>query len=224
MGLDAMIFVFWMLSFMSVFSLSSFIFIKRLFSSFFLSAIRVVSSAYLRLLIFLLAILIPACASFSPAFCMTYSAYKLNKQGDNIQPWQQECPNLFVNIRLQLESSQFCLESLTHNSLARSIRALHGPLGLSNSSCTLLPFCFWVPVKLPFLSYFKDLYLMLPLPETPLNQVFSWPSSVLSVSIQMEVFQRIWLISFPKVVLFSHIHLVSFLFFSGHAMPCWLSW
>ena len=46
-----------------------------------------VSSAYLRLLIFLLAILIPACASSSPAFHMIYSAYKLNKQGDNIQPW-----------------------------------------------------------------------------------------------------------------------------------------
>ena len=33
---------------------------------------RVVSSAYLRLLIFLPAILIPACASFSPAFHMMY--------------------------------------------------------------------------------------------------------------------------------------------------------
>ena len=32
------------------------------------------------------AILIPACASSSPAFCMMYSAYELNKQGDNIQP------------------------------------------------------------------------------------------------------------------------------------------
>ena len=52
-----------------------------------LSAIRVVSSAYLRLLIFLPAILIPACASSSPAFHMMYSAHKLNKQGDNIQPW-----------------------------------------------------------------------------------------------------------------------------------------
>ena len=39
-----------------------------------LSAIRVVSSAYRRLLIFLLAVLIPACASSSPAFCMMYSA------------------------------------------------------------------------------------------------------------------------------------------------------
>ena len=59
-------------------------FIKRLFSSSSLSAIRVVSSAYLRLLIFLLAILIRACVSSSPAFLIMYSAYKLNKQGDNI--------------------------------------------------------------------------------------------------------------------------------------------
>ena len=51
-----------------------------------LSAIMVVSSAYLRLLIFLPAVLIPACASSSPAYQMMYSAYKLNKQGDNIQP------------------------------------------------------------------------------------------------------------------------------------------
>ena len=35
-----------------------------------------------RLLIFLPAILIPACASSSPAFLMMYSAYKLNKQGE----------------------------------------------------------------------------------------------------------------------------------------------
>ena len=31
-------------------------------------------------------ILIPACVSSSPAFLVMYSAYKLNKQGDNIQP------------------------------------------------------------------------------------------------------------------------------------------
>ena len=47
MGPDALILVFWMLSFKQAFSLSSFTFIKRLFSSS-LSAIRVVSSAYLR--------------------------------------------------------------------------------------------------------------------------------------------------------------------------------
>ena len=50
----------WMLKFKPTFLLSSFIFIKRLFSSSSLSAIRVVSSAYLRLLIFLPALLIPA--------------------------------------------------------------------------------------------------------------------------------------------------------------------
>ena len=83
-GLDAMILVFWMLSFKPNFPLSSFTFIKRLFSSFSLSAIRVVSSAYLRLLIFLLTVLIPACASSSLEFHMMYCAYKLNKQGDNI--------------------------------------------------------------------------------------------------------------------------------------------
>ena len=57
---------FWMLSFKPTFSLSSFTFIKRLFSSSSLSAITVVSSAYLRLLIFFPAILITACASSSP--------------------------------------------------------------------------------------------------------------------------------------------------------------
>ena len=52
MGPDAMIFVFWMLSLEPTFSLSSFTFIKRLLSSSSLSAITVVSSAYLRLLYF----------------------------------------------------------------------------------------------------------------------------------------------------------------------------
>ena len=86
MGPDAMILVFRMLG-KPTFSLSSSTFIKRFFSSSLLCAIRVVSSAYLRLLIFLPASLIPACASSSPAFFMMYSAYKLNKQCDNIQPW-----------------------------------------------------------------------------------------------------------------------------------------
>ena len=68
-----------LMNFKSAFSLSSSTFIKRLFSSSLLSAIRVVSSAYLRLLIFLPEILTPACASSSLAFHMMYSAYTLNK-------------------------------------------------------------------------------------------------------------------------------------------------
>ena len=75
-----------MLSFKPAFPFSSFTFNKKQFSSSLLSAIRLVSSSYLRLLIFLLKILIPACDSSSPAFRMMYSAYKLNKQVDNIQP------------------------------------------------------------------------------------------------------------------------------------------
>ena len=63
MGPDAIILVFRMLNFKPTFSLSFFTFITRLFSSSSLSPIRVVSSAYLRLLIFLPAILISICAS-----------------------------------------------------------------------------------------------------------------------------------------------------------------
>ena len=81
---DAMIFVFRMLSFKSAFSLRSVTFIKRLFSSSSLSDIRVVSSAYLRLLVFLPAILIPVCDSSSPTFRVMYFAQKLNNQSDNV--------------------------------------------------------------------------------------------------------------------------------------------
>ena len=92
MGPDAMILIFWMLSFKPTFSLSSFTFIKKLFSSSLLTTIKVVSSVYLRSLIFLPAILIPAYASSSPVLLMMYSAYKLNKQGDNIQLWRTPFP------------------------------------------------------------------------------------------------------------------------------------
>ena len=91
MGPHAMILVFWMLSFKPTFSISSFTFIKRLFSSL-LSALWVLSSLYLRLLIFIPATLIPGYASSSLAFHMMYTAYKLNKQGDNIQPLRTPFP------------------------------------------------------------------------------------------------------------------------------------
>ena len=87
MGPDAMILVFLMLSFKPTFSLSYFTFIKRLLSSSSLSAIRVVSSAYLRLLIFLLAILIPACTSSSPAFLLMYSA--AGSRRETFHSWQR---------------------------------------------------------------------------------------------------------------------------------------
>ena len=87
MGPDVRFYFFWMLSFKPAFSLFSFTFNKRLFGSSLLSAIKILSSAYLMLLIILPEILTPTYASSSPAFCMIYFAYKLNKQDDNIQPW-----------------------------------------------------------------------------------------------------------------------------------------
>ena len=84
MGPDAIIFVFWCWVLSQVFhsplSLSS-------RGSLVLRRFLPHGWCHLSLLIFLPAILIPACASSSPAFHMAYSAYKLNKQGDNIQPW-----------------------------------------------------------------------------------------------------------------------------------------
>ena len=71
-----------MLSFKPTFSLSSFTFIKRLFSSS-LSAIRVVLSAYLRLLIFLPESLIPACASSS--LCISTWDTEGQNQGEMAQ-------------------------------------------------------------------------------------------------------------------------------------------
>ena len=64
----------------------SFTFIMRLLSSALLSAIRVVLPAYMSLLIPRPKLLTPACSLSSPAFLMMHSAYKLNAQGDNIQP------------------------------------------------------------------------------------------------------------------------------------------
>ena len=66
-----------MLSSKADFSLSSFTFIKNLLNFSSLSPIRLLSSVNLRLLIFLLAIVIPVCASSSLAFLLMYSAYKL---------------------------------------------------------------------------------------------------------------------------------------------------
>ena len=78
------------------FSLSTFTFIKSLFSSSSFSSIREVSFPYLRLLMqfWFHAILIPPCGSSSWAFHIVYSAYKLNKQDDNIQPWRTSFPIL----------------------------------------------------------------------------------------------------------------------------------
>ena len=86
MGSDAMILVLLILTLKPGFSLCSFTLIKRIFSSSSLSATRVVSSTYLKLLMFLPPILILACNSFNLAFLMICSGYRINKQDDRRQP------------------------------------------------------------------------------------------------------------------------------------------
>ena len=105
-----------------------------------LFARRVVSSAYLRLLIFLLEILIPACASSSQAFLMMYSVYKLNKQGDNIQPWYTPfplwnqsvvpCPVLTV---ASWPAYRFLKRQVRWSGIANSFRTFHNLLWSTQS-------------------------------------------------------------------------------------------
>ena len=103
------------------------------------SAIRVVS-AYLRLLIFLPAVLIPACASSSLAFHMIYSAYKLNKQGDRIQPWRTLFPiwNQSVVLCLVLTVAswpayRFLRRQLRWSGILISLRIFHSLLWSTQS-------------------------------------------------------------------------------------------
>ena len=83
---NAMIFIFWTLSFKPAFHspLSS-------SSRGSLASLHFLPEGcyhlHIRLLIFLPEVLILAFASSSLAFRMMYSAYNLNKQGDNIHPW-----------------------------------------------------------------------------------------------------------------------------------------
>ena len=114
MGLDTMILVFWKLNFKPTCSLSSFTFIMRLLGFFLLSAIMVASSAYVRLLIFFLAILIPAYASPSPAFLMMYSAYKLKLEVTYKAEWHYIALTYYFFRNLEpvccsMSSSNWCL-------------------------------------------------------------------------------------------------------------------
>ena len=146
MGPDIMILVFWMLSFKPVFSLFSFTFFKRLFSSSLLSAIRMVSSAYLRLLIFLLEILTPVYASSSLAFCIMYSAYSLNKQDDNIQLWHTPFPilnqsilDLSLNLFIFPDTNNPCQNHNKINEIRQAIKCIFSR-GLEKGEPTAFPF------------------------------------------------------------------------------------
>ena len=89
MGLNAMIFVFWMLNFRPASSLS---FIPWPFQFLFTFCHKGGVICISEVIDISPTILIPACVSSSPVFLMMYSAQKLNKQGDNIQPWRTPFP------------------------------------------------------------------------------------------------------------------------------------
>ena len=93
----------------------------------------------LRLSTFLQAILIPACASSSPAFLIMYSAYKLNKHGDNIQPWHTPlpvwnqsvpCPVLTVASR---PAYRFLRRQVRWSGIPISLRSFHSLLSFTQS-------------------------------------------------------------------------------------------
>ena len=101
-----MILVCLMLRFKPLFPLSSFTLIKRLLSSSSHFAIRVISSVYLRLLVFLPAVLITACDSPSLAFCLMYYAFSSVQLCPTLcNPMNRSTPGLPVHHQLP-ESTQ----------------------------------------------------------------------------------------------------------------------
>ena len=162
MGPDAMIWVFWILSFKPTLLLSSFTFIKRLFSSYSLFAIRV-CYFHIRLLLFLLAILFPACASSSLTFRMMYSTYKLNKQGDNIQPWHTPSP--FWNQSVVPCPVLTVASWPAYRFLRRQVRWSGIPISLRVSLIITFPFQCQLEIRLfkaenKYLSLFSDFFFL----------------------------------------------------------------
>ena len=119
-------------SFKPAFSLSSFTLIKSLFCPSSLSVIRVVSSAYLRLL---MPILMPAYNSPSLAFLMICSVYRLNEQGDSRQTCHTPFSILiqsFVPYRVLTSASwptyRFLRRQVRCSGIPISLRAFHSLL------------------------------------------------------------------------------------------------
>ena len=100
------------------------------------------SSAYLRLLIFLLAILIPACAWFSPAFHMMYSTAAASKSLQSCptlcdprggspprlpRPWDSPGKNTGVGCHFLLQ----CMKVKSGSEVAQLYPTLGDPMGCS---------------------------------------------------------------------------------------------
>ena len=167
---DTMILVFecW---FLSQILLSSFTF-KRLFSSSLLSVIRVVSSDYLRLLIFLPENLIPACASPRTAFCIIYTSveFSCSIMSNSLRPHESQhtrssCPSPTPGVYSNsCPSSRWC-----HPAISSSV--------VPFSSC---------PQSLPASASF------------PMSQLFTWGGQSTGVSASTSVLPMNTQNSFPS--------------------------
>ena len=140
MGPDAMILVFWMVSSKTTFSTLLFQFHQEALQ-FFAFCHRVVSSAHMSLLIFFLAVLIPACASSSLAFLMMCSAYNLNKHSDNIQPWGTSFPISQFSVIFLHKNIHFNQKKCKHKSAKQKKERV---LPIAEINCNLENAC--VPV------------------------------------------------------------------------------
>ena len=144
MGLDPIILVFWMLSFKLTFSLSSFTFIKRLFSSL-LSTVKCG-------VIYTFEVIGISPSNLDSSLCFiqprishdVYSAYKLNKQGDNIQPWctpfliwnQSVVPCLGLTVA-SWPANRFLRRQVRRSGIPVSLRMLHSLLWFTQSKALM---------------------------------------------------------------------------------------
>ena len=138
-----------------------------------------VSSEYWRLLIFLPAILNPAFESFSLAFCMMHCAYKLNTQGDNIQPWcstpfpilnQSIFPCLILTVG-SWSAHRFQERQVRWSEILISLRifqfvVIHTIKGVSVLSETEVDFFFffWNSLAFSIIQWMLAMWSLVPLP------------------------------------------------------------
>ena len=137
------------------------------------------------LLIFLLAILIPACASSSPAFHMMYSAYKLNKQGDNIPPWHTAFPIWNQSIVpypvlsvASWPSYRFLTRKIRWSGIPISRRIFHSLLWSTQSNAlaqSMKQKFFWNFLAFSMIQWILAIWSLVPLPF--LNQAWTSESS-----------------------------------------------
>ena len=102
-------------------------------------------------------------ASSNPAFHMMYSAYKLNKQGDNIQPWRNPFPILnqyIVPCPLLTVASwpayRFLRRQVRWSGISISLRIFHSLLWSTQSKALALVTKAEVVIFLELSCFFDD--------------------------------------------------------------------